>query len=322
MPISVYLDIAQLLVAFVIIWAGAGILIGGVEKLSKLLRISQFSLSLFLLGTATSFPEIAVLANSLVLRQPEVAMGNLIGGQVFLLFAVIPLLAIITRGLKLQAQMQKKFLLLIIAVIAAPLVTLLDGKVDVGEAVGAFVLYAVFVITFWRKMTVMEKITKTLIRPPKINPVLELAKVLGGVVILLLATQLAIRGVTNISLHLALHPFLVSMIIMALGTNMPEFSLAVRGALSGKRDIALGDYIGSATMNTLLWAVLSIASRGTIYLSQPVLPMIAIVSIGLFVFWWFCRSQKKLSIGEGLALITIYAAFLGVTAWLELGALP
>lgn len=315
-------DLAQLLVAFVVIWAGAGLLIGSVEKLSKFLRISQFTLSLFLLGTATSFPEIAVLVNSLVLQQPEISMGNLVGGQVFLLFAVVPLLAIISKGIRLQVQMQKKMLLLIIAVVAAPLVTILDGRVGTGEGLLTLVLYAIFVLIFWRKMTVMERITKTITRPPKVSPLLEFAKVLGGVIILLGATQLAIRGVTSLSTHLSLHPFLVSMVVMALGTNLPEFSLAVRGALSGKRDIVLGDYIGSATMNTFLWAVLVLATRETIYMSQTVLPMIGVVGVGLFLFWWFCRSQKKLSISEGLILFSVYLAFLGVTAWLELGVLP
>ncbi|MBW7955529.1 hypothetical protein H3C66_02245 [Patescibacteria group bacterium] len=319
MTFSVLFDVSQLLIAFLVIWLGAGLLLNSIEKLSKLLHLSQFTLSLFLLGTATSFPEIAVLVNALILKEPEVAMGNLIGGQVFLLFAVIPLLAIITRGLRLQAQMQGKLLLLIISVVAVPLVTLMDGKVQTWEGFLTLVLYGTFVITFSRKMTALERITKKLIRPPQINPVLEIGKVLGGVVILLLATQLAIRGVTNISAHYALHPFLVSMIVMALGTNLPEFSLAVRGALSGKRDIVLGDYIGSATMNTLLWAVLVFASPGTIYMTQTVLPMIFVIVTGLLLFWYFCRTHKKLSIGEGLILILVYAAFLGVTTWMELG---
>lgn len=315
-------DFVQLLVSFVAIWIGSGVLIKAVEKLSKLLRFSQFTLSLFLLGTATSFPEIAVMINSLLLKQPEVSMGNLVGGQIFLLFLVIPLLAIITRGIKLHVEMQGKFLILILAVVAAPLLTLLDGKVEVGEGIVTLFLYGVFVVTFSKKMTMMERIGKKLQKPVKVNAWSELLKVAIGIVVLFVATQLSIKGVTGLSTHLHLHPFLVSMVIMAFGTNLPEFSLAVRAALSGKRDIVLGDYIGSATMNTLLWSILSITAQGTIILSRPVIPMLILIGVGLVFFWWFCRTKKQLSVKEGLVLFTVYAGFLAMTAWLELGLTP
>jgi len=317
LPSSTLIESAQLLVSFVTIWIGSGVLIRAVERLSKLLRFSQFTLSLFLLGTATSFPEIAVLINAYLLKAPEVAMGNLIGGQVFLLFLVIPLLAIITRGLRLQTEMQGKFLLLILAVLAAPLLTLIDGKVHLGEGIVTLFLYGAFVITFSRKMTVAEKIKKTF-RPSNINPWVELGKVAASVTVLFLATQLSIRGVSGLSQHLNLHPFLVSMVVMAFGTNLPEFSLVVRAALAGKRDIVLGDFVGSATMNTFLWALLSISMRGTIVLSSSVVPMIILITLGFVVFWWFCHTNKKLSVREGLILFSVYAGFLALTALLEL----
>jgi cation:H+ antiporter len=310
------MDVAQLLISFTVIWIGSGVLVRAVDRLSKLLRFSRFTLSLFLLGTATSFPEIAVLTNSYLLQQPEVAMGNLIGGQVFLLFLVIPLLALITRGLRLKIEMQGKLLLLILAVIAAPMMTLIDGRVQLWEGAVTLALYGVFVVTFSREMTMMEKVSRSLQKPKSVNVWSELAKVALSVAVLFAATQLAIRGVTDLSAHLHLHPFLVSMIIMALGTNVPEFSLAVRAALSGKRDIILGDYIGSATINTLLWAVLSITAQGTIVLSSTVVPMIILLALGLLTFWWFCRTQKKMSMREGLILMAFYLGFLAMTAWL------
>jgi len=312
-------DISQLIVSFVIIWIAAGVLIRSVEKLSKLLRFSQFMLSLFLLGTATSFPEIAVLINSLILKQPEVSMGNLVGGQIFLLFLIIPLLAIVTRGMKLLKEMQGRLLILILAVIAAPLLTLIDGRVQVGEGVLTLSLYLIFVVIFSRKMTVLERIKKKFVPPKNMNVWAELARVATCVIVLFAATQLAIRGVTGLSVHLQLHPFLVSMVIMSLGTNLPEFSLVMRAAMRNKRDIALGNYIGSATMNTLLWAILSIVARGNITLSSSVTPMIMLIAVGLIVFWWFCRTQKQLNVKEGIILISVYVAFLVMTYWLELG---
>lgn len=318
-------DLLQLLIAFTLIWVGAGVLIGAIEKLSRLLRLSQFTLSLFLLGTATSFPEIAVMVNSLVLGQPEVSMGNLVGGQVFLFFLVIPILAVITRGLRFQVQMQGKLLLLVMAVVAAPLLTLLDGQVLVWEAMASLLLYGFFAVTFasgMRTAAATASPVSTSKKPTRMfsptQPIWELAKVFLGVLVLLGASQLAIRGVTSLSLHLQLHPFLVSLVAMALGTNLPEFSLAVRGVLSGKKAIALGDYIGSATFNTLIWALLVLITRGSVSVSQPIWPLILVIGTGLVLFWKFCHSQKKLTLWEALGLVGIYVSFLGVTAWVEL----
>lgn len=319
LPSIVIQDILFLGASFVVVWLGAGVLLGAIEKLSKSLRISQFTLSLFLLGTATSFPEIAVLMNSLVLQQPEVSMGNLIGGQIFLVFLVVPFLAIISKGIRLQSQMQGGFLILILATLAAPLLTLLDGRVQLGEGILTLFLYLTFVVIFSKKMTLMERITRVIKNHTKMNPLVEISKVLVSVIVLFLATQVSIRSVSSLSEHLHLHPFLVSMVIMALGTNLPEFSLAVRAALSGKREIVLGDYVGSATMNTLLWSVLVLATQGTIFVTQPLIPIIVLLAVGFVIFWWFCRTKHRLSVKEGMILVSVYVAFLVMTTWLEFG---
>lgn len=319
LPSIVIQDILFLGVSFVVVWLGAGVLLGAIEKLSKSLRISQFTLSLFLLGTATSFPEIAVLMNSLVLQRPEVSMGNLIGGQIFLVFLVIPFLAIVSKGIRLQTQMQGGFLILILATLAAPLLTLLDGRVQLGEGILTLFLYLTFAVIFSKKMTLMERITRVIKNHTKMNPLVEISKVLVSVIVLFLATQVSIRSVSSLSEHLHLHPFLVSMVIMALGTNLPEFSLAVRAALSGKRDIVLGDYVGSATMNTLLWSVLVLATQGTIFVAQPLIPIIVLLAVGFVIFWWFCRTKHRLSVKEGMILASVYVAFLAMTTWLEFG---
>ncbi|MBW7944195.1 hypothetical protein H3C70_02250 [Patescibacteria group bacterium] len=319
LPSIVIQDILFLGASFVVVWLGAGVLLGAIEKLSKSLRISQFTLSLFLLGTATSFPEIAVLMNSLVLQQPEVSMGNLIGGQIFLVFLVVPFLAIISKGIRLQSQMQGGFLILILATLAAPLLTLLDGRVQLGEGILTLFLYLTFVVIFSKKMTLMERITRVIKNHTKMNPLVEISKVLVSVIVLFLATQVSIRSVSSLSEHLHLHPFLVSMVIMALGTNLPEFSLAVRAALSGKREIVLGDYVGSATMNTLLWSVLVLATQGTIFVTQPLIPIIVLLAVGFVIFWWFCRTKHRLSVKEGMILVSVYVAFLAMTTWLEFG---
>ena len=64
---------------FFVLWLGAGLIISAVEKASRILKISTFALSFFVLGILTSLPEIAVGVNSVVSNDPEIFVGNLLG---------------------------------------------------------------------------------------------------------------------------------------------------------------------------------------------------------------------------------------------------
>lgn len=311
-------DILMLVVSFFAIWLSAGVAITAVEASASRLRLSKFALSLFVLGTVTSLPEIGVTINAIALQAPQIAVGNLIGGQIFILFLVIPLLVVLSRGLRLRVQLQGSSLALTLLVILAPILAFIDQKMSLSEALVILGIYIVFTINFARKSSLVERVVMRLTKPNRGSLAWQLVKIVGAIIVLLIASNFAVKGIIELSSALSMPGFLVSLVILPLGTNLPELSLAIKGVMFGKKDVALGDFVGSMTFNSLLLFILAIAYGADIVIGQSITSLIVFLVLGIFLFWYFCQSQKYLSFREGIILLIYYFSFVGIATVLGL----
>lgn len=313
---SVLSALFLLLVAFVVIWIAADVAVRGVEKLSSGLHLSRFTIALFILGAATSLPEITVTANALLLDTPQVAIGTLLGGQLFLLFCVIPLYALLSKGLQLKSQLSDASLAITLIVALVPMVAFLDQGFSVTEAWIMLLVYVIFALTFIRQDSVIEHLSHRFKKVKRHEVGFELLKVVGAGAVLFLATNTAVREMIELAAVWNLPRFLVSFLILPIGTNLPELALGIKSALAGKKDLALGDYMGSMAFNSLLLVILSMAYGGVIALGQSITLLIALFAVGLLIFWLCCRSNKFLSMSESLLLLLFYISFITL-AWVQ-----
>ena len=127
--------------------------------------------------------------------------------------------------------------------------------------------------------------------------------------LLVLASQQIVDSTQYFANLLNIAPFFVSLIVVSLGTNIPELSLIARTFLGKKQDIALADYFGSASTNTLLFGVLSLFYPAIIIIPNSFWHRFIFIAIGLIVFYFFLRSHNRLSQKESLFLLLIYIAF-------------
>ena len=310
-----FLEVVLLLVAFIAIWLSTGYVVESIKKLSSHSRFSSFSLSLFVIGVITSLPEVTVTVNSILLKSPQIALGNLIGTQIFLLFLVIPVLAIVSNGLHLHTEMKNRSVILTLLVALAPILALLNQSLELLEAVIVLVLYALFAIIFSRHSTFLERITARIQQTQKISVGWEFAKILCFLSILFLASNTAVREMIELAAFLQTPRFLLSLLILPIGTNLPELSLALGSLAAGKKDLALADFMGALTFNSLLIAVLALGSGGTILIGQNISMVVIAFIVGIILFWWCCYSKKLLSIREGLLLLLVYLGILGIAVW-------
>lgn len=295
-------------ICFVVIWICSGIVVRGVEKLARRLQMSRFAVSVFLLGTITSLPEIGVLINSHILNTPEVSLGNLIGGQMFLLFLIIPLMAMLVGKIQLHTALQGRSLLVTLLALTLPLIVSLDRQIYRSEALTLLFSYFLFTLVYWQKMSLLERVEKRLTHHKKGDGRM-LLKVIIGMSLILLASNRLVSEIHALSSALGFHEFFVSMVVIAFGTNTPELSMMIRSVLAKKSDVALGNYIGSATLNTLLMTILVMAQGGYVEINMEAL-ILAIFLVGIIFFWYFSRSKGSISRNEGLALMGIYFLFI------------
>lgn len=308
------IDVLLLLIAFLIIWLSTDYAIGAIEKLSHHHRLSRFTFSLFVVGLTTSFPELAVTVNAVILNSPQIALGSLIGSQLYLLFLVIPILAIMNQGLRLHSQMRDHSLIMTLLVATFPILMLLDQSLSFLEVLIILGSYTVFVLLFFRH-SFLERILGRIQLPENISPVWEILKLVGASAVLMLAAHTAVREMVEISSFLNTPRFLLSLLILPIATNLPELSFALRSVASPRREFALGDYMGAIIFNSLLIGILALLSGGSISIGQNISYVVVAFVIGVIIFWWCCFSREILNIREGLLLFLVYLILLGLATW-------
>ena len=291
-----------LVISFVVVWVGSGFVLRAITQISKRWRISEFMLSFFLLGIMTSLPEISIGISSILHENPEIFVGNLLGAVIVLFLFVIPLLAIFGNGVSAPRKFQHAQMVFILAVIAMPSLLTIDQTVSRGEAIAMIVVYFLLFLFF----SVQEEITSKLQDHSKHTGrfgFVHALKFLFGAVLLIIGGWQIVEATTRISQELHIASFFVSLLLVALGTNLPEISIIIRSVL------ALGDYLGSASANTLLFGLFSLIHGETIRLPNHILQRFFFIMIGLVLFFFFSKTKHTLSRREGLFLLGLYVCF-------------
>lgn len=296
------------IISFISIWFGAGLIIKSVDRIARNLRFSSFALSFFVLGLLTSIPEMAVSINAVLNHNPEIFVGTLLGGTVVIFLFIIPLLAILGKGIKLNHDLNTKNLIALLIVIGMPGLVVIDHRVSNFEGVFLIMSYVVAFYFIEKKHGVLEKHHAEVLST-KIYSFLDLAKAALGMGIVFISSQFIVSQTLAFAQILNISAFYISILVLSIGTNLPELSLAIRAVLSGKKDIAFGDYLGSAAANTLLFGIFTLINAGEVFTFNSFLITFLFIASGLGLFYFFSQSKKDISQKEGSILLLAYLAF-------------
>lgn len=294
--------------SFIVIWLGAGLIIKSVDRIAKKLRLSQFAISFFILGILTSIPETAVSFNAVIEHNPEIFVGTLLGGIVVMFLFIIPLLAILGKGINLEHQLDRKHLLLTLIVIAAPSLFVIDQRVTNLEGFLLIIFYLALFYVVQRKHGIFDE-RETEVLELKAYSFLDLVKVSLGIGLIFVSSNYIVDQTIVFSKIFNIPTFYISLIILSFGTNLPELSLAIRAIISGKKDIAMGDYLGSAAANTLLFGFFTLLSDGEVITVNNFVITFIFIVFGLGLFYYFSKTSKSISARNGVILFAVYLIF-------------
>jgi cation:H+ antiporter len=297
--------------SFLIIWFSAGVIIKSIENLAHRFKISPFTMSFFVLGILTSIPEFSVGINSIINKTPDIFIGNLLGASLIIFIFIIPLLAVFGGGVKLTHQLSENNLIFSLLVVAAPVFLIADNVITRTEGVFLILIYIILFYFIEKKHGLMGIIIakKDLFKK---NFVVDAVELLFASLVIFLVSRYIVTETVYFSSVLKVSQFIISLIVLSIGTNLPEISLAVKAIINGKNEVALGDYIGSAAANSLFFGIFTLFNGGRVYLSVYSFRIMFLTLLGLGVFFIFSRSKKDISKKEGLILLSIYLLFIVV----------
>lgn len=294
--------------AFVFIWLGAGMIVSSVSKFSRKLKLSPFAFSFVFLGLLTSTPEFSVGLQAVADHNAQIFVGNLLGGIVVLFLVVIPLLAVFGNGVSLKNALDHRTLLATLAVIIAPAAFVLDKRVTTIEGGVLIALYLLLLFMIERKNGIFDGDNEKL-QDIKAYSYKDLLKILIGIGIVFAASTAIVDKTVYFSQVFRISPFYISLIVIALGTDLPELSLAVRSVASGKKEIAMGDYIGAAAVSTFLFGLFTVLSNGEVLTINNFMVTFLFIALALAIFYFHAAIKGNISRTSGLVLLGVYCVF-------------
>ena len=303
------------LLALSVIWILSGAMIGAVDRVAKRYHKPGFAVAFFVLGMLTSVGEIAVALNATIEHAPQVSSGNLVGASIVIFLLIIPALALFARTVTLDHTMTWGNLLLTLCVVALPPLIALDGEVMRTEGFLVLLLYVALIYRIHKKRPFEETVQDTIedVREEMMHTRHGTLRdgvyiTVGAILIFLAGNVLVDESIffTNLA-HVP--SSMAGLLVLSIGTNIPELMIGVRAALSRHSDIAFGDYLGSAAANTLLFSILPLVNGPFSIDTGEFAISFLILSIGLTLFFLFARTKNQLSRGEGAVMLALYLCF-------------
>ncbi|MBA4111956.1 MAG: sodium:calcium antiporter [Verminephrobacter sp.] len=238
---------------------GADILVRGASRLALSFGISPLVVGLTIVAFGTSAPEMAVSAGAVLNGQTGLAMGNVVGSNIFNVLFILGLSALIAP-LVVHVQLIRQEVPILIGASLLLLILSLDGRIsllDGGLFFGLLLAYTVFLVVQSRRETqaAQAEFDAELHAPPAgawdARLPVQIALIVAGLGLLVLGSDWLVTSAVAFAQALGVSDLVIGLTIVAAGTSMPEVATSVAAALKGERDIAVGNVVGSSTFNIL-----------------------------------------------------------------------
>jgi cation:H+ antiporter len=303
----------------ILLIAGAEILVRGASKLAAAIGISPLVIGLTVVAYGTSAPELAVSVQSAFSGQAELALGNVVGSNIFNVLFILGLSALIAP-LVVSQQLVRLEVPLMIGVSLLMAILALDGnlgRLDGALLFAGVVTYTVFAIRQSRKESkqIQDEYAKEYGNgksQSKAQWQINLIFIIAGLGLLVWGSRWLVNGAVAIAQAFGLSELIIGLTIVAAGTSLPEVATSIIASLRGERDIAVGNVVGSNIFNIL--SVLGLTglvapngvnvSSAALRFDIPVMLAVAVACLPIFF------TGKMIARWEGALFLAYYIAYM------------
>jgi cation:H+ antiporter len=317
-----HMDIIFLIVGLIGLWFGSGLVIEGAKKLALKYNISHTLIGLTIISIGTSLPEIftnvfAGLRNLGGDEASGIAVGTNIGSCLTQITLILGIIALIGTMKSHKKTIYRDGGMVLVAIISMFVVGL-DGLISRTEGLVLVVAYVLYLIYIVRDEDVFKNILKEINNNhsiKKVNVFHNIFFIVIGLGVLVGATHFVVDSAIKIATRLDLAQSFIGVMIIGVGTGLPELSTALRGVLKGANGISLGTLIGSNVTDPMfsLWIGAMIAGfkfdPNLLWFDVPFWFIVSIIALFLISRNLVIKKKEK---GVGLTLIGLYVVFLTI----------
>ena len=320
-------DIAMLALGIILLIKGADLFVDSGSVIGKTLKISEIILGITIVSMGTSLPELIVAVTGAQSGNNEIALGNIIGTNMFNLCVILAVLSVIKPVKFLKETVRKDMYMTVVT--AFVLLVLMADTIIGGSDVnmlsradglillvlfGIFIYYTLYNYTdLWNERKEKKEENEIKLKLKDIDKLVKnIGLMLLGLIMVFLGARWAVEAVEDIAIALKISETFIAILVVAVGTSLPEIFTSIAAMKKGKVDMAIGNLIGSNIFNILL--VLGLAA--TIHPidlevdSLLVDAFVFLIASSLCIIFTKIKGKYEFSRPEGISLLAIYVAYL------------
>ena len=302
----------------IVLW-GADRLTEGSVAVAERMKIPQIVIGLTIVAMGTSMPEFCVSLISALKGTPDLAVGNVVGSNIFNTLLIVGAAATIAPMAILRSTVMKDIPFALVASVILMMMCF-DGKIGRIDAVILTLLFVTFMYMTLKGAKLekqeLEKenelAEKALEVVPKMSSTMSVVWIIVGLACLIGGSTLFVEGASKLATSLGVSEAVVGLTVVAGGTSLPELATSVVSARKGNSGIAIGNVLGSNVFNVL----------GILGVTGVICPMqlqgititdLSMLVISMIMIWFFSFTKYVIQRWEGLILS---ATFVGYIAYL------
>jgi cation:H+ antiporter len=303
----IVIDFVYFLIACVFLGVSGNLVVRSLSEIAKHYRLREFVLGFVLVALSTSIPELFVGVFSALEHIPAISFGDVIGANIIDLTIVIGFAALLGKKVSVEKEINKREILYTLFIAILPMLLFLDYQLSRIDGIILLVAFATYIIRLVLKRKKFRCLKDGI---SNMRVFLDAVMFIVSLVILLLSARFVVDIAEQIAIDMMIPEILVGLVIVGMGTTLPELSFETNSVRKGFCGMALGDLLGSVVVNSSL--VLGVAA--VLYPITAEFMPFAIGSVFLLmifgVFALFAKTGRIIDRKEGILLITFYILFI------------
>ncbi len=314
---DIVINLVLIIVGFALLIKGADLLVVGASSMAKRFHVSDIAIGLTVVAMGTSAPELVVNIISGTSGYTEVVFGNIIGSNIFNMFLILGIAAVIyplsVQANTLWKEVPYSLLTTIVFFLLVNDALFFGGENSSLGLIDSAILILLFIGFLLQVFFNMKRTGETdtdeieILSSPK-----TMAMIFGGVIGLSVGGKFIVDNAVEIAHTYNVSEKLIGLTILAAGTSLPELATTAVAAYQKKSDLAIGNIVGSNIFNILL--VLGMTGLISAPLSYPVVlnTDLYLVMVGTFLLFLFMFTfdKYKLDRAEGAIYLIGFVGYM------------
>lgn len=307
-PSSTWAQVLLLIAGIYVVVKAADWLTDGSVGIATRMGIPQIVIGLTIVAMGTSMPEFFVSLMSAISGRPGLAVGNVVGSNIFNALLIVGVAAAIAPISILKSTAQRDIPFAVIAS-AVLLLMCIDGSIGRLDAFVLLVLFTAFMVTTVREAKKSRAQSADGGSVAKMGTAKASLLIAAGLVGLIVGSQVFVDSASAIAHTLGVSDAVIGLTIVACGTSLPELATSTVAARKGNSGIAIGNVLGSNVFNILMilgvtGLVHPMATRGITMVD------LAVMEASVILLWIFSYTKYRIERWEGCLLALAFAAYM------------